>query len=535
MNIECFSEGDKDNYNFPYRYLDFKKQEIKLNVNEEEKYVSNDENGSNEKENTNKEDYDALISCNSIKNLYSCGWDYLFHDKFIKRFEDKINITKFCPLCILGGEKKGKTFIINLLTNNKIKNNNENEEEGLSCKFMNINFTGKESNKIDKSNEKILAFKYIGRVRPLLKDCVTKEIKNVLDNEILKKNYFLSHIKDLKLTAEFINNLLIKNSKIIIVVVNELSLDEQIFLYELKNYDCYQELFIIHNLFNFKNREEMEYYINNTIIGSINFELSKEYFSFDDENNETFNQPYYFVEEQEENEKQSIFHLILGNMEIEDEWIQNFSEATINFLRNKIRDDARDDFFNLDKIIEKELHEESLIDENIEIRIEKDYQNLEDFETGKLKLFKKESEYNNKFNNKEDFFIEKKLFDFNGYIPNYIYYKDEKNSEFVIEIECSGIKDDDISIKGLTRKGRVFFHIKGKQKFPKDIQLNDKPFSVYFSINTEKELIKIDTSDKINDLKPSYEKGIYRKAFPMKKIKKVKKRKKNEESGCCLI
>ena len=222
-------------------------------------------------------------------------------------------------------------------------------------------------------------------------------------------------------------------------------------------------------------------------------------------------------------------------METEDEWIQNFSEATINFLRNKIRDDARDDFFNLDKIIEKELHEESLIDENIEIRIEKDYQNLEDFETGKLKLFKKESEYNNKFNNKEDFFIEKKLFDFNGYIPNYIYYKDEKNSEFVIEIECSGIKDDDISIKGLTRKGRVFFHIKGKQKFPKDIQLNDKPFSVYFSINTEKELIKIDTSDKINDLKPTYEKGIYRKAFPMKKIKKVKKRKKNEESGCCLI
>ena len=191
MNIECYSEGDKDNYNFQNKYLNFREQEIKLNIDEEEKYFKDEENGSNEKENTNKDDYDALIFCNSIKNLYSCGWDYLFHDKFIKRFEDKINITKFCPLCILGGEKKGKTFIINLLTNNKIKNNNENEEEGLSCKFMNINFTGKESNKIDKSNEKILAFKYIGRVRPLLKDCVTKEIKNVLDNEILLQNLLI--------------------------------------------------------------------------------------------------------------------------------------------------------------------------------------------------------------------------------------------------------------------------------------------------------------------------------------------------------
>ena len=218
-------------------------------------------------------------------------------------------------------------------------------------------------------------------------------------------------------------------------------------------------------------------------------------------------------------------------METEDKLIKKFNEATINFLRDKIKKYDAKDFFRLENIIENELLEEYLIDDKAEIIIKKDNKVIDDLERGKLKLIKKENKYDNEIADTRDLFFESKIFDFNGYIPNYIYYKDEKNSEFVIEIECAGIKDDNIKIKGKARKGKVFFHIKGKKKFPEEFDLEAQSFSFYFFINTEKEYIKIDINDKINDTKPSYENGIYRKAFPMKKIKR---RKKNEELCCCI-
>ena len=55
-------------------------------------------------------------------------------------------------------------------------------------------------------------------------------------------------------------NFLISYSKIILVVVHQLTLAEQLFLYELKNdnEDKFEELFIIHNLFNFENKRDIE-------------------------------------------------------------------------------------------------------------------------------------------------------------------------------------------------------------------------------------------------------------------------------------
>ena len=118
-------------------------------------------------------------------------------------------------------------------------------------------------------------------------------------------------------------------------------------------------------------------------------------------------------------------------------------------------------------------------------------------------------------------------FNLAGYTAEYIFYIDEKKSEFVIKVESAGLKDDDISIKGRTIKGKVFFAIRGKKKFPKLLQIQDekkfkdKPFSIYFSVNIEKECIQIDTSDKINEIKPTYEDGVYRKAFPISKYEKT--------------
>lgn len=128
-------------------------------------------------------------------------------------------------------------------------------------------------------------------------------------------------------------NFLISHSKIILVVVNQLTLAEQLFLYELKNdnEDKFEELFIIHNLFNFENKRDIENYINNTIVHSIYFDISKDYFDTNETNEvNEINKPYYFTEEQKnaKGNQYLIAHLFLGNVNSTDEWRQKNNKMT---------------------------------------------------------------------------------------------------------------------------------------------------------------------------------------------------------------
>ena len=124
-----------------------------------------------------------------------------------------------------------------------------------------------------------------------------------------------------------------------------------------------------------------------------------------------------------------------------------------------------------------------------------------------------------------------------GYTPHYIHYKEEEKGQmsFVIEVECAGKKDENISITAKQRRTKTFFNIEGKKIYPTDLKnLNpskyaDKPFNINFYVNNEKgregkEFYKIDTSEKVNNEKPTYENGIYKKLFPMKKVTKTVKR-----------
>ena len=50
--------------------------------------------------------------------------------------------------------------------------------------------------------------------------------------------------------------------------------------------------------------------------------------------------------------------------------------------------------------------------------------------------------------------------------------------------------------------------------------MKDKPFSIYFSVNIEKEGIEIETGTEIDNRKPIYQNGIYKKIFKMSKSEK---------------
>ena len=481
-----------------------------------------------------KDSYDAVFACNSVKNLHKNGWNYLLSNAFKKRFQDKSDQKKFCPLCVLGETNKGKTYIVNLLTNNKLKSGFEHKTEGLSCKFTDFSFEDEEENPEEKKTgeEKFLVFDSAGRSEPLLID--PEERKKLKDEDL--KRTVESNNRDLKLSETFMKNLLIKNSKIIIVVVNQLSLAEQYFLYELKNDANFEELYVLHNLFNFKNKNDMLNYINETIVNSLYFDITKDYYQIDSAKENTIDKPFYFVEQQEKNgrEKSVITHLILGDIETDDQWIKNFNEKTIDFIKTKMQVCWARDFFYVEQILEDELKYENIIDEHAKLKVEKENNENEedDWEKGKLKLENRGN--NSALSNVAENFEENREFNLIGFTPDYIFYKNEKNKEFVIEVECAGIKDDNIKITGETIKGKVYFHILGRKKFPREIKEKDKPFSIYFSVNTEKENIKIDTSEKINNIRPTYENGIYRKVFPMYKDEIITMR-NDKEGGCNII
>ena len=486
----------------------------------------------NKDKNENNTMYDAIYSCESIKELYSKGWDYVLNKEFIRRMQKDKKVKevneemKFCPLCIIGETNKGKTYILNLLTNNRLESGIEYKTEGISCKFTNFN----EEDDPD-TEKKFLLFDTAGRSEPLLID--PKKKKEFTDEDL--KRTVESNNRDLKNSEEFMKNILIKYSKIIVVVVNNLSLAEQLFLFELKNEGNYEELFIIHNIFHFKTKEEMEEYIENTIINSIYFDLSKDYYDIEEESQNSVDKPYYFTEEIKKNgaEKAIITHLILGEWESEDKWIRNFNEKTIDFMKTKMQVCVAKDFFDIGVILEKELKSESIIGEKTNI-IKEEPKDLSEKEQikGKLKIEKIEGkpemkECDNIFDN----------YIIRGYTPHYIHYKEEEKGEmsFIIEVECAGMEDPNISITAKQRKTKTFFNIEGKKIYPQELKkidsskYADKPFTINFYVNNEKEregkeFFIIDTSEEINRKKPTYENGIYKKLFPMKKVTKTVKR-----------
>ena len=193
------------------------------------------------------------------------------------------------------------------------------------------------------------------------------------------------------------------------------------------------------------------------------------------------------------------------------------------------------DFYYVDGIIYNQLRSDEIISSKAKLIPIKAGESSQNYEEGIIKLENKEK--NNEINDENDF-GENTEFNIFGYTPDYIFYKDEKNSKFIIELECSGIEDKDITIKGKTKKGKVTFQIKGKKIYPKELRLKDKPFSISFTVKTTRENIIIETTDDINKIKPKYEKGIYRKEFTMKKVEAKKSndvypnKKKKSTIGC---
>ena len=134
-------------------------------------------------------------------------------------------------------------------------------------------------------------------------------------------------VRDKKMINVFLESFIIKYCDILIFVLNQMSKSDQIFLNKVKRLAEGKNLIVVHNLKNFVNLEQCEYYVNNYLKNNLDFKLVefdyKNIFFDDEETKEKvmiYIEKEMFSSENEENEiyinenkPKSVLHIIMAN------------------------------------------------------------------------------------------------------------------------------------------------------------------------------------------------------------------------------
>ena len=314
--------------------------------------------------------YDLIIDINSFKNLYKNGWDVKATKKGLENYEKYKEKNKLPVIGVIGNGNVGKSYLLQKITGNEIPVGFSVKTKGLSVcypsskeksyvlldtagfespilqnEFYKINYKEEKNNENEKKDEK------------------QKEIdkQNEIDNNIRRT------IIDKKLVNFFLENFIIKNSDILIFVLNQMTKSDQLFLNKVKKRAINKTLIVVHNLKNFIKIDQCEYYIKNYLMNNLDFKLSEENFTvFNSEKLEDKNVIKFFKEKEmfdmkkkeneyykEEVKTRNVLHIILANDDISNENNEagkHFNKKSIDFIQSKILEFT--DIQNFD-IIEK--------------------------------------------------------------------------------------------------------------------------------------------------------------------------------------
>ena len=206
--------------------------------------------------------YDIIVNINSMTNIKKEGWDVLMSGKGKEICESKIK-NKHLVIGVIGNRNKGKSFILQALSGEKLQTGTSISTVGLSIKF---------------SKDKFVLLDCAGSESPLLGEHI-----NMLDIS-----------RDKLFTEAFLQNYIIRNCNILLLVIGILSFSEQKLINkistELKKIYKNKNLLIIHNLQTYETKKQVENYINEFLTKSATFkvERDKSNFSVDKEEVEYF-------------------------------------------------------------------------------------------------------------------------------------------------------------------------------------------------------------------------------------------------------
>ena len=309
------------------------------------------------------------------------------------------------------------------------------------------------------------------------------EQNNGTDSDQKRKKYENLY-KDKTQTENFIQNLIIYTSDMLLIVVGKLTFNEQRLINKIKkeietgpknNNKKYKPLYIIHNLTNFQTKKQVDEHIKEVLLKSASFNLKKmtnirikeKNNIQNDKQNNNDDKRYILVEDDNENEVKT-YHLIMGREDTEAG--DYYNHFTYNFLKEQFNVFTERKPLSIievvkDRFVEwsNDLLEEQIKPENIEIVKDDESQNEIKY------IYKK---LDNKNNNNTNIVPKACLSDelglniyrSNGYEPCYYYYI-ENDEKLVIVLEIPGNKKIDEKYADSDSKEII---VKGSKSMPNE-------------------------------------------------------------------
>lgn len=410
-----------------------KEEIIKQKIEKFENYKKNDYN-IEYIEKKFEDFYDVVINIRSISSLLTPeGWPIKWN---INRKEilKNTNEKKLFKIGVLGNGNMGKSFLLSRLFGEKIPSGYSIITEGLSIKH---NFE-KGYTILDSA----------GLQTPLLKEYEKEEEQrkdkkkfNLRESSIEKDfKEYENLYKDKTQTENFIQNLILYLSDMLLIVVGKITFNEQRLINKIKkeielgNVDenKKKQIFIIHNLINFQTKKQVEEHIKNTLLKSASFKLTET--KDINKSQEKKEEIFYFVENESVFQT---FHLIMAREGTEAG--DYYNQYTYDFLKEKFNNfTLRTPLSIIEEVKNRfvdwstDLLEEKIEHDNIEI--------LKDEKNGfeKSYVFKTKEGENKTIIPKACISDELgfSIYRSNGYEPPYNYFTDDKY--LILKLEIPG-------------------------------------------------------------------------------------------------
>ena len=314
--------------------------------------------------------YDIILKINSIRGVLN-GWKIEFSEKG-KDFYEKMKVRGFLKIGVVGIGNKGKTFLLQKIADIELSSGASIKTEGLSIRCLDQN---------------IILLDSLGADYPLEEDSNFDFNKYESNHEELKE-HLDDLAKDKILTENFLQNIIINESNMLLIVVGNLTYQEQKLINKIKeeSNNFNQSLYVIHNLQTFVEKSQVENYIENTLKKSATFRLVEQKeiriiseIKIAPEQKE--NDKYYIEESFNENHK-NVYHLIMAREKSPaGDYYNNFA---IRFLRDQMNNfpqltsfpilkKIKDYFFNQSKnYLENPLKPDSFEESEYIIKVKND-------------------------------------------------------------------------------------------------------------------------------------------------------------------
>lgn len=302
--------------------------------------------------------YDIIIKSDSFRHLKkepnteNYGWNVVIRDGF--KYENAIK-KELVIVSVIGNRNKGKSYMLSKLANIQLPCGTSVRTEGISAKYPEIDNTSLlvlDSAGFETALVETEDFKLSNKIDPT----TAEEMKNEI-------------ARDRSVVELFTQKFVLSNSDVIIAVVSQLTFTEQQLLIRIKKEQLKgnKKLLVLHNLYNFTTKQQVEDHIKNILLKSQTFSLEEKHYIRFDTTEKSLNENDIYYHENENGK--SIEHLIFARDDTEAG--KYYNESSKRFLRELVTSTTNTN--KIDLVKKMQLFLRGMSKDIFENEISKDY------------------------------------------------------------------------------------------------------------------------------------------------------------------